>query len=381
MVRGQACLGRQRRRSSAGGSLPFAAQWKRSVSLAGGCGHLGYRGPRGSLRPPAGRCVAAVSSAGSGSRCSPRGLRSGSARPRRSPTTASTTAAVTTSPAKAVLVLDGHGWGHGLGMSQWGAYGYAKHGWSYDRILAHYYPGTTLGPATTADRAGAARRGEEGDAELERAVDGHRRRRAPREARSGRSSCSTGRSRSAGRPGAAAAVHLRSRPAALGRTARRTAASSTVSGDGKLVQVVDIVGLEQYLKGVVPAEMPSNWPPAALEAQAVAARSYALANLAKGRPFDLYGDTRSQVYGGIAAESPATSAAVDGDEGRGRALRRQGRGHVVLLDLRRPHGLRARGDRDRRAVPRLGRRSVRHAVAVPRLGPDGARRGEGREGS
>ena len=53
----------------------------------------------------------------------------------------------TTSPAPTVLVFTGHGWGHGIGMSQWGAYGYALHGWSYDRILAHYYPGTTLGPA------------------------------------------------------------------------------------------------------------------------------------------------------------------------------------------------------------------------------------------
>jgi SpoIID/LytB domain protein len=88
-----------------------------------------------------------------------------------------------------------------------------------------------------------------------------------------------------------------------------------VSGDGKLVQVIDLVGLESYLKGVVPAEMPMNWPPEALKAQAVAARSYALANLAKGRPFDLYGDTRSQVYGGVKAEAPRSSAAVDATKG------------------------------------------------------------------
>ena len=42
-------------------------------------------------------------------------------------------------------------------MSQWGAYGYAKHGWTYDAILAHYYTGTTLGPAPRLDRASAAR--------------------------------------------------------------------------------------------------------------------------------------------------------------------------------------------------------------------------------
>src|SRR5438105_4711831 len=43
--------------------------------------------------------------------------------------------------------ISGHGWGHGLGMSQYGAYGYAQHGWTYDRIVKHYYTGTTIGQA------------------------------------------------------------------------------------------------------------------------------------------------------------------------------------------------------------------------------------------
>ena len=78
-----------------------------------------------------------------------------------------------------------------------------------------------------------------------------------------------------------------------------------LSSDGKKLQVVDVVGLEGYLKGVVPAEMPSGWPPEALKAQAVAARSYALANVTTGRAFDLYGDTRSQVFGGVKVENGA----------------------------------------------------------------------------
>src|SRR5437899_12106304 len=44
-----------------------------------------------------------------------------------------------------LLVFTGHGWGHGVGMSQYGAYGYAQHGWSAQQILSHYYPGTTVG--------------------------------------------------------------------------------------------------------------------------------------------------------------------------------------------------------------------------------------------
>src|SRR5262245_32708177 len=53
-------------------------------------------------------------------------------------------------PGSALLVLKGRGYGHGVGLSQCGAYGFAsKAGWTYDRIVAHYYPGTTLGPAPT----------------------------------------------------------------------------------------------------------------------------------------------------------------------------------------------------------------------------------------
>jgi stage II sporulation protein D len=56
--------------------------------------------------------------------------------------------------------------------------------------------------------------------------------------------------------------------------------------------------------------MPSSWPIEALKAQAVAARSYALAGAVDGNGFDLYDDTRSQVYEGIAGETPATNRAV-----------------------------------------------------------------------
>jgi peptidoglycan hydrolase-like amidase len=50
----------------------------------------------------------------------------------------------------AIFVIRGHGWGHGIGLSQYGAFGYARRGFTYDRILAHYYPGTQLGPAPVA---------------------------------------------------------------------------------------------------------------------------------------------------------------------------------------------------------------------------------------
>jgi stage II sporulation protein D len=233
-----------------------------------------------------------------------------------SSTTSSTslTATVTTSPASSVVVFSGHGWGHGLGMSQWGAYGYAKHGWTFDRILTHYYTGTTLGPAkvstvrvllasakkttiesidtwSVVDAAGTKVALDPGPLVLKAnlTLAGHPELQPP-------------------------FTFVGKQPLIVDKVAYR--GKINVSSDGKLVQVIDTVGLESYLKGVVPAEMPSSWPPEALKAQAVAARSYALANVTTGRAFDLYGDTRSQVFGGVKAENAATSAAVDATKGQ-----------------------------------------------------------------
>jgi SpoIID/LytB domain protein len=86
-------------------------------------------------------------------------------------------------------------------------------------------------------------------------------------------------------------------------------------GKGKL-QVVNVLGLEAYVKGVVSSEMPSTWPTEALKAQAVAARSYAVARLATGRAYDLYSDVRSQVYRGLGGEAASANAAVDATAGQ-----------------------------------------------------------------
>jgi SpoIID/LytB domain protein len=131
------------------------------------------------------------------------------------------------------LVIEGAGDGHGVGMSQEGARGYALHGLTYDAILAHYFTGTTLGLA----------------------------------------------------------------PA---NTVVKVLVGSKVTR----------VPLERYVRGVVADEMPSSWPAAALEAQAVASRTFALTSHAGGARFDVYSDTRSQVYRGVAAETAATNAAV-----------------------------------------------------------------------
>ncbi len=82
---------------------------------------------------------------------------------------------------------------------------------------------------------------------------------------------------------------------------------------GGAFDLVNVLDLEDYLRGVVPREMPASWGDdalAALVAQSVAARSYALATLKPTANYDLYNDQRSQVYGGVSAEDPRTTRAV-----------------------------------------------------------------------
>jgi SpoIID/LytB domain protein len=80
--------------------------------------------------------------------------------------------------------------------------------------------------------------------------------------------------------------------------------------------IVNVVALEAYLQGVVPGEMPKEWPLPALAAQAVAARTYAVAGILTGKPYDLYSDYRSQVYYGVDSEAPSTTRAVKQTRGR-----------------------------------------------------------------
>jgi stage II sporulation protein D len=86
--------------------------------------------------------------------------------------------------------------------------------------------------------------------------------------------------------------------------------------DGKLT-AVNVLNIEDYLRGVVPAEMPAYWSPEALKAQAVAARNYALQRVeaSRGSDFNVYSDTLSQVYGGYDAETAATNKAVEETRG------------------------------------------------------------------
>jgi stage II sporulation protein D len=202
--------------------------------------------------------------------------------------------------ALAGVTIVGRGWGHGVGMSQWGAEGFALHGWSYRKILGHYYPATALlrePPRTVRVLLAEGRRTlvvSSKAAFRERDARGH-----VRVLRAGRHRL---RGNVTVEPGA--------QPLSFDGAGYR---GTLVLRGGN---VINVVSLERYLRGVVPWEMPHRWNTEALKAQAVAARSYALATLKQGQPFDLYADTRDQVYGGIRAETDATNVAVGATAGQ-----------------------------------------------------------------
>lgn len=210
-------------------------------------------------------------------------------------------AAASASP---VFIVSGRGWGHGVGMSQYGAQGFASHGWRHGRILAHYYPGTRLERVKPREvrvllAAGRKRVTVSSRAPF-RLVDAKGRKR-PVRGRLALGPKLRGLTSPVRVVAGAQPVSLDGRPYRGGLVVRAR---------GGRMSVVNAVTLERYLGGVVPYEMPHHWHPQALRAQAVVARSYTLATLRPGKLFDLYDDQRSQVYGGVRAETAETNRAV-----------------------------------------------------------------------
>lgn len=215
----------------------------------------------------------------------------------------------------ALFVFSGHGWGDGIGMSQYGAWGYALHGYGYQQILSHYYPGTTLG-STPATLIRVLLADGKKTLKLSCAV--------PFTVTDGNGVAHT---LAAGAISLGTKLVVNGQPLTppltfdagaggwmtLARPYRGEIQVDVVNGR---LRAINVVGLEDYLYGVVPAEMPSTWSPPALQAQTVASRSYALATRKVAAPFDVYGDTRSQVYLGVSHETPATTAAVDATKGQ-----------------------------------------------------------------
>jgi stage II sporulation protein D len=237
-----------------------------------------------------------------------------------------------------LVTFYGRGYGHGVGMSQYGARGRAQAGQDATTILGHYYQGAALGPIDPATRIRVLVLSNYVASEAKPLVvygrlapwtiDGipltfptdARLRLSPVPAIGGWRLVVD----------ATDGTVLYEAPASLDLTIRSTADDAQIQLWSKpsrydryrgtlrilvksatRVSVVNDLSMEQYLAGVVPVEMPPTWPAAALQAQAVAARSYAARRLRTGVSyFDVPDDSTSQIYRGMAAEKPTTNAAI-----------------------------------------------------------------------
>jgi stage II sporulation protein D len=251
----------------------------------------------------------------------------GSAHPRRAPrrgriALASTAAALalalaapaTGAEAKIIWQVKGGGFGHAVGLSQYGAYGLAKHKTGWKQIVLHYYLHTKIGAIpnkkvrvllrpyqasvrfTSASSACGATLSEAKTYSAARS-GGDVLLRNPK----GKTIKNCGPLLSA--TGGKSVV-------LLGKGSYRGALQVRPSSVPGKVNAINAVGVDPYVQGVVPLESPASWPLNALRAQAVVARSYGLASSVGGRGFDLYDNTSSQVYGGLSAETARSNQAV-----------------------------------------------------------------------
>jgi stage II sporulation protein D len=235
--------------------------------------------------------------------------------------------AATASAQTTAFTFTGRGYGHGIGMSQYGAEGGALHGWSAAKITAWYYRGTTLSAESTTtpirvllgSGQTAAAVGVQGSGEL---TDLHTGKLYPLASGVGYTLHPAGAGVLVEGPGTtkivqtAAGITITPTGSALvsfGGRAYRGTLGTTTSG-GRLA-TINTVPIESYVRGVVAEEMPSSWATAALEAQAIASRSYALASRRPAAAFDVYPDVRSQMYRGVAAETSRTDAAITATAG------------------------------------------------------------------
>jgi stage II sporulation protein D len=247
------------------------------------------------------------------------------AEPRRAVETWST-------PGSTAITITGHGFGHGHGLSQYGALGAAGQGATWQQIVEFYYPGTSWGTIggkvrvlITADTG----RDVQVVAERGLKVTSLARQRTWRlpdvAAKKWRLVAAGDDTRvqftKRGRwktwkkvPGEAELSSV-DRVLTLvlpgARRDYRGTLQSVARRSGKR-QTVNKLSMEAYLRGVVPQEVPALWEPDAVSAQSVAARTYAAfeRQQRKGERYDLCDTTQCQVYGGVDVEHPAATEAI-----------------------------------------------------------------------
>ncbi|HEY4845982.1 MAG TPA: SpoIID/LytB domain-containing protein [Candidatus Dormibacteraeota bacterium] len=256
------------------------------------------------------------------------------------------------------FLFKGLGNGHGLGMSQWGARGRAAAGDDYRKILAAYYKSSRIDNRDTSGTVRIAL--THGTIDLARpwprlfgpmpfvagpvTVDGLPRLTAGAGALLGFDTDPGGRPEvflqaPDGTRSAAVVVDHTLTIHGTSPAGIRTNILETMGGDfrtgaeqwryggslriipkgGATVLPVSVLPIEDYLKGVVPAEMPPYWGVEALKAQAIAARTYAMRKIAAvggGGDFDLEGNQFDQAYSGLTEQVQASSDAVDATKGQ-----------------------------------------------------------------
>jgi SpoIID/LytB domain protein len=219
-------------------------------------------------------------------------------------------------------IVHGRGFGHGVGMSAYGAYGYAKAGKGYRFILGHYYTGTSLGTLDETRVVRVLLDISPGDVEFSGATSACGARLDPRRSYEAHRNGNSVRLRSSGGKSLA---NCGRRLRAAGRGKIAIAGQGTFRGaletvptesEAGSLNVVNALAIEQYVKGVMPNEVPPSWPTEELKAQAVAVRSIAITGDVGGNGFDLYSDTRSQVYEGLESEYDRTNDAVAATRGQ-----------------------------------------------------------------
>lgn len=236
-------------------------------------------------------------------------------------------------PGQGTVTLTGHGFGHGHGMSQYGAEGAARQGLTWQKIVGFYYPGTVQGTlnarvrvlvsadtsrdVVVAPRTGLAVQDTRTGEAWTLPANGATRWRL--EVASGKTVVDflTDRWRRWRTLTGDGAFRAGGRPITLyvGGTARRyrgvLVAASPRAGSTDRDTVNDL-HIDNYIRGVIPREMPASWSPEAVRAQAVAARTYAAYELQHPRAahYQLCDTTSCQVYGGYDAEDSRSNAAV-----------------------------------------------------------------------
>ena len=247
-------------------------------------------------------------------------------------------AAGLTVPRHATIVIRGHGWGHGHGMSQYGAEGAARQGLSAQRIVRFYYPHTQAGTVGGNIRVWISADSDHNTTVLARHgllvrdLAGGAARHVPTTGAPGKA---TRWRLSSGSAGGTKVSYLTDawhtwrtldgdgEFRSTGKLLRLVVAGGRVSYRGTLQSkapikghpgriTVNKVSLENYVRGVVALEMPASWHQAALRAQAIAARTYAAYKIA--HPLSsraaICDTTSCQVYGGATAETSSTDRAV-----------------------------------------------------------------------